>query len=480
MPDDRFPYLNKLRDHLDHAARAAPRGAVLRRRTHRVAVATASVAVAAAAFALLFVGFHDRAPTHSARQRVATPSAPGSASPGARPHRTAAIPGPSVAPSGTAPAPGPAPFPVGDQLSDVVAIAPDDAWAVGTRYPASGGLALESLVERWNGNRWLRVEVPDVGPLAAVAASGPADVWALNGARLIHYDGAEWRQVPTPKLRDNFNDVFALAPDDAWLVGWRSGDTYAAECGEHRSEELPLVEHWDGARWHVVPIPRPPVHLTFLAKVEGTSSSDVWIGGTYETDVPPTRPGNGCANGPPAHDRSIAVHWNGRTWTIVPTHDPGPDTSTGAISMTGADDGWLVGEYIPANGFDQPVFLHWNGASWQPAPSGPAGGQRERLPSDVVALSRNDAWTAGTNPNVPSVEHWNGTVWTPIEGARLGVRRNVRGDLTGIDASSPGDVWAVGVTAGHTDVTGRSPSAALILHWDGHRWSRVRPAPFAE
>ena len=67
-------------------------------------------------------------------------------------------------------------------VTDVAAISPGDAWAVGSTAQAGhGNTQDEPLVLHWNGARWRRVAVPGLGGfyLTAVAASSASDVWAF-------------------------------------------------------------------------------------------------------------------------------------------------------------------------------------------------------------------------------------------------------------------------------------------------------------
>ncbi len=64
-----------------------------------------------------------------------------------------------------------------ENLVDVWANGPDDAWVVGNQ------------AAHWTGNGWIRVQAPLIvgtAPFVAVSGSGAADVWALAGGSLLH------------------------------------------------------------------------------------------------------------------------------------------------------------------------------------------------------------------------------------------------------------------------------------------------------
>jgi hypothetical protein len=90
----------------------------------------------------------------------------------------------------------------------------------------------------------------------------------------------------------------------------------------------------------------------------------------------------------------------------------------------------------------------------------------------LAVLAPDDVWASGAILRVDHgagravVLHWDGSRWS---------RSLVMGPfttLTGMSASGPDDVWAVG---GY--YTGGDPTTAraVTAHWDGHRWRQVSP-----
>ena len=83
-------------------------------------------------------------------------------------------------------------------------------------------------------------------------------------------------------------------------------------------------------------------------------------------------------------------------WHRVPAPDPDPDgvASLDDIAVITSDDAWAVGGAEEVYGGDyRTLAMHWDGATWAivPTPSG-AG---DRLLTDVDALSTNDVWAVG-------------------------------------------------------------------------------------
>jgi len=175
--------------------------------------------------------------------------------------------------------------------------------------------------------------------------------------------------------------------------------------------------------------------------------------------------------------RTLVEHWNGRHWSHVAS--PGVLTSAGgrielnAVSARAPGDVWAVGERnrtgVEPNG-GATIIEHWNGSSWRlvPAPNPPGGDALD----GVVSLTADDAWAVGHHTStvdgtvVSLLEHWDGHGWSVVHGV------NVPGELDGMSASGPGNVWAVGwrFTSGADET--------LAEHYDGHTWEQVTvPSP---
>lgn len=83
----------------------------------------------------------------------------------------------------------------------------------------------------------------------------------------------------------------------------------------------------------------------------------------------------------------------------------------------------------------------------------------------ISALSPTDVWAVGSNPDgigrTTTIMHWDGQNWSTSPGPML---NTTTAELFGIDALAADNAWAVGYTDNH----------ALILHWNGVVW---RTAP---
>jgi hypothetical protein len=145
--------------------------------------------------------------------------------------------------------------------------------------------------------------------------------------------------------------------------------------------------------------------------------------------------------------------WNGRSWTVVKSF---PDPITG-LSVLGPSDVWAFG-----GGSGGGVF-HFNGRGWAEVSSTLWGGS---------ATSDRDVWAySGTQ-----LAHYDGRKWTETNVAGLfpaSTGGRVAPVVTGVLALAPGNVFAVGV--GWAGVGG-GPS--VVLHFNGHGWSRAAAGPY--
>jgi len=168
---------------------------------------------------------------------------------------------------------------------------------------------------------------------------------------------------------------------------------------------------------------------------------------------------------------TFIVHWNGTAWTQVPS--PNPSSSVNLLSgvaAVSASDAWAVGQFFAGTG-DDALVVHWNGQNWAQT-TAPAPGSQSALAA-VTATSAKDAWAVGTfftsSGQKTLIEHWNGTKWAQVPSPNPAGPVSEIG-LNGVAATSASDAWAVGTyTTGVTDKT-------VIEHWDGRTWKLV-PSP---
>jgi hypothetical protein len=289
---------------------------------------------------------------------------------------------------------------------------------------------------------------------AAAALAGPAAA------------APAWVITPTvdPSPANQLTAVAARNSTDAWAVG-----TYLGPNDDDGG--VMLTEHWNGTAWSQVPTTNVFRFDERLLAVSPAAANDVWaVGLTKRTGF--------------AHTDPIAAHYDGTSWTTVPTPaQPGGSRSAlFGVANLGGTNAWAVGH----SGDNKALVEHWDGTAWTrvtvPDPKAPAGMTFAGATLNAVsARSATDIWAAGTfqagqGTNVNSFTltmHWNGTAWSIVPSpnpATPSPVNGVRQTLTGVVAISANNVWAVGNTV---DTVSGSFQAdrPIALHWNGNAWS---------
>jgi hypothetical protein len=272
--------------------------------------------------------------------------------------------------------------------------------------------------------------------------------------------GTDWQIVPSPNLGTKssiLRGVAAVSATDVWAVGVAGGQSSGLPF-------RPLIEHWDGASWAVVPAAKEPRGSAELRAVHAISSNDVWAVGDSVQHLE-TSP-----------ERTLVEHWDGTRWSIVKSVDVGPGSNSfSAVAATSSNDVWAAGAaFGPAQRRYKPLAEHWDGTAWTVygPPFSPSG---DNVVNGMTEISSGDVWAVGeagkSGERRPLTEHWDGSSWTRVPTGTPGDNF-----LLGASASSTSDVWAVGYR--YTDAGSAVP---LSEHWDGAAWSFVstpHPSPY--
>jgi hypothetical protein len=265
-------------------------------------------------------------------------------------------------------------------LRAVTAIGPGQAYAVGTLYNLGHSFA---LVESNLGEGWGQVSASGQGILYGIASTGLSDVQAVGettsgtpktlAKRYPYWDTP--LPTPAPGSISSLFGISADAIDDAWGVG-----TYVD------SQQHPLVIHWNGNAWDLVPTPTPPGIDIQLRGVLALTPADVWAVGWK------SRPGVRSPKAP------VAIHWNGAGWTFPSAPAVGKSSSLFGVAGVSSTDLWAVGSSTDASMVQHTLIEHWDGANWirtQSPDSGPS-----RL-NGVTIEPGGTAWTVGTGSGNP-------------------------------------------------------------------------------
>lgn len=267
---------------------------------------------------------------------------------------------------------------------------------------------------------------------------------------------------PDPGTASNiFNGVTVLSACNAWAAGLQSDGRVTTT----------LIEHWNGASWTVVDSPSPSTTDSELQAVRARSATDIWAVGFSVVTSSTSETGSA--------DQTLIEHWDGHSWKVVPSPDPGTvNNQLFGVRTVSATDAWAVG--FTSDGTlnlagNQALVLHWNGTKWAAVPTPGLGTGVGSELFGVAATSGSNAWAVGTTfrgsgsalRTASLILHWNGMKW-----ARVASPNPAPGSgLSGVGVTSAGNAWAVGVT-GRLE----RPSQTFILHWNGRAWTRV-PSP---
>jgi hypothetical protein len=334
------------------------------------------------------------------------------------------------------PTPNPGTFP---SLQSVAVSSAGDAWAVGY-FANSTNSSYFSLAEHWNGSTWSQVSAPspfgNVSILESVADLSSTNAWAVGYSEddsnyynpiyqplIEHWNGSSWsvsRAASDPNgSADQLFGVAGVSASDVWAVGYHFDAAIGGFDG--------LVEHWNGSAWQVFPsLPSP----YGLASVTAISSSDVWAAGATGSD------------------QGLLAHWDGKSWTVVASPTiANSSASLEKVVASASNDVWAVG-YQRANARRSPyqtLTEHWNGSSWSVVPS-PNPGTTSNLLLGAAALSPTDAWAVGyeytAGGALELLFHWDGTSWTSVPAPVPGGTTFT--ELVSAAGLRSGSVWAIG------------------------------------
>src|SRR6516164_7421104 len=214
---------------------------------------------------------------------------------------------------------------------------------------------------------------------------------------------------------------------------------------------------------HVVP--SPVITNSCLSGAAVISSADMWAVGDIGT-------GTGCnpfqtVGGTSGPVQTLAEHFNGTSWSVVPA--PALGAALSGVAGAAGNDVWAVGDQAQGSS-NNTLIEHWDGTSWAvvPSPKLPQGSEL----TGVTAPATDNAWAvgfAGGSANA-LVEHWDGTRWSVVSSPAF---TGVSISNGAISADSATDVWAMGFLA-----TSSTTEENVSLHWDGSSWTQIPVSHF--
>lgn len=297
------------------------------------------------------------------------------------------------------------------------------AWAESgeLRFSSVGDWA---LIQELRGPEWSSQAIESRQKLYDVTGDASGPRWAVGSGGLVYRYGDDgWERAGGGSVQD-LHGVWGTAPDDVFVVG--NGGT---------------ILHWDGEVLVSMPVDGRPD----LRAVWGTSSTNVFAVG-----------------------RDAIVHYDGQSWS---THEHSGELR--ALHGTGPDDVWAVGASV----------VHWDGSTWTQVPS-----DARRTLGAVHAGSTDEVFAATTE----ELYRWNGErfVREQHEGGTRILPGMSRGSVLFAGFRSHGfyrgvdDRWVRVSSVGNVmyahglwwDGSGRMMtvgSESAIAYWDGLSWETV-------
>jgi len=350
-----------------------------------------------------------------------------------------------------------------------------------------------ALVERWDGTRWSmapftgstsnsrldQVSCPNpttcfaVGSSASIAEAGFGTTVFHDRTLVEQWDGTSWPTIPSPTpARNGFrvqnldtNDISCPSPTDCTAVG-----TYYLQSSTAFNEATlnPLVEHWNGTRWSIVPTPNPD-----------PTNAEQDYGDLYGVSCPTATScmavGQYTTRGPLAPTHSYIQHWNGTRWSIVPTSNP-TNTRLYAVSCSTATTCIAVG----ASAANKPLAQRWNDNTWSTLPTanptdsvyGPLTGVSCPTLTDCTAVGYDYPLNPRNNGHTVSFsEHWDGTTWTILTSPNPTDATDTR--LSRVSCPNTTTCTAIGI---YFTTFPENVDQPLLEQWDGTSWTIV-PTP---
>jgi hypothetical protein len=177
-------------------------------------------------------------------------------------------------------------------------------------------------------------------------------------------------------------------------------------------------------------------------------------------------------------NQTLIENYNGTSWTITPS--PNQTGTSGAtlnnqlngVACTAIDNCWATGRYVMNT--NHTLALHWDGTSWTivPTPNLATGS----VLLGVQCLSASQCYAVGygrtspTNPTQALIEAYDGTGWTIAAWTNtLSNTNTAANELLSLSCVDSTHCWAVGWQT----LSGVHQTA--IVMYDGTNWSVVSP-----
>jgi hypothetical protein len=317
----------------------------------------------------------------------------------------------------------------------------------------------QTLSEKWNGSAWTFVPSPNNSAYSngfdVVACVSDSQCWAVgysydanakSQGLIEQWDGTSWTVVPVnglPSLTTFLQSVTCASASDCWAVG---DDTDPTGGPSGLAVSHTVIVQWNGTSWSLVLSPNTdPMQSNVLNSVTCNSPTDCWAVGYYYRQINPN-----------IVYQSLILRWDGVSWAILPSPAVTNNYSNylQSVTCTSTTNCWAVGGQDNGLQADMTLIEHWNGSSWTIVPSPNAVSNDNNVLQGVICASASQCWAVGwwipqANISDTLIEEWNGTAWSIVDSPNVIVDPNNNiyaeyNDLEAVTCNPPGNCWAVG------------------------------------
>jgi hypothetical protein len=340
---------------------------------------------------------------------------------------------------------------VASALQDVAMVpGTSTAWAVGYSYD-SNLAAYRTMTQRSTGGAWsivpsVNASATGYSQLNRVDATSVSNVWAI-GSLVERYDGSKWVAMSSP-AGVALRGLDVVSPSEVWVAGY--------------SGSAATIARWKNGTWTTrYTQASTGRHLTVFEAVAVDPSGQVWAVGWDRDYNAPGRPVS-----------SLVVHFDGTNWNREGTPNPANRNTLMDVVALGNGEVFAVGVAQDTSGggiTPRSLMLRRQSTGWSSltVPQGEAGSQDQLL--SVAAVSSSSVWSVGYYSSSssglyePLLVHWTGTGGAgTLAVSQPSPALTVSALASGVSATSAGNLWAVGYTAPPS-----AGNATLILKGTG-------------
>jgi hypothetical protein len=222
-----------------------------------------------------------------------------------------------------------------------------------------GDFCSAAVAYEWNGTAWRPEPTPAGGQrLNSVSCSAPAACMAVGegskGTLSERWNGRAWSIVPSPNPKNG--QLLQLDGVSCLAAGCEAVGSYANKLGAI----VTLAERWNGRTWSIQHSPNPPGALTGLGGVSCSAADACTAVGSYDNSTGQTL--------------TTALRWDGTAWAVQapanPRTRPFVVVTLSAVSCPAAASCTTVGYNVfGSEGATRALAEGWNGTSWAIEPT---------------------------------------------------------------------------------------------------------------